>query len=93
MIKEVGERAAVEGPMTLSQASALLAEGNLSIGRSARIFDLGAVAEIDSTGLAVVFGWLREAQRQGKTIQVVNPSKELLSLAEVYGVRELLPLG
>ena len=92
MIREAGNRAAVDGTMTLPGATALLTEGIEMISRSVSIFDLGAVTEVDSSGLAVLFGWLREAQRQGKTLQLTNPPKELMSLAEVYGVSDLLPL-
>ena len=93
MINEVGGRAAVDGAMTLPGATALLAEGISLIAGSTSIFDLAAVSDVDSSGLAVVFGWLREAKRQGKSIQVTNAPKDLLSLAEVYGVGELLPLA
>jgi phospholipid transport system transporter-binding protein len=39
----------------------------------------------------VLFGWLRAAKDQGKTIRVANPPKNLLSLAEVYGVADMIP--
>ena len=92
MIKETGNSAEVDGAMTLPGATALLAEGVALISRTTDTFDLAAVAEVDSSGLAVLFGWVREAKRQGKTIKVSNPPKDLLSLAEVYGVSDLLPL-
>lgn len=93
MIQDHGDRAEVSGAMTLPGATALLAEGVALISGSASVFDLAAVSEVDSSGLAVLFGWLREAQRQGKSIHVANPPQDLLSLAEVYGVSELLPLA
>ena len=93
MIKQAGNLAEVDGAMTLPGATALLAEGVTLISRTTKIFDLAAVAEVDSSALAVLFGWMREAQRLGKSIQVSNPPQDLLSLAEVYGVSELLPLA
>lgn len=92
MLREQGEHVAVEAAMTLPVATALLEAGNAALSRSARMFDLSGVAEVDSSGLAVVFGWVREARRLNASIRVVNPPKELLSLAEVYGVGDLLPL-
>jgi phospholipid transport system transporter-binding protein len=92
MIKQDGEHAEVSGAMTLPTAKALLAEGVAAISGSTRVFDLAGVSEVDSSGLAVLFGWVREAKRQGKALQVINLSKELRSLAEVYGVADLLPL-
>lgn len=93
MIKEAGTCAAVDGAMTLPGATILLAEGVTLISRTTDTFDLAAVTEVDSSGLAVVFGWVREAKRLGRTIKVSNPPKDLLSLAEVYGVSDLLPLA
>jgi phospholipid transport system transporter-binding protein len=57
------------------------------------VFDLAAVTDVDSSGLAVLFGWQRAAQAQGKTLKVTNPPASLVSLAEVYGTTELLPLS
>jgi len=93
MIKEAGNRAEIDGAMTLPGATALLTQGIALISRSTDTFDLAAVAEVDSSALAVLFGWVREAKRQGKSIKVSNPTKDLLSLAEVYGVSDLLPLA
>lgn len=86
-------RVAVSGDMTLETASALLAEGATALTHDEVTFDLAAVAEVDSSGLAVLFGWLRTARAQGKTLRIANPPSNLLSLAEVYGVGELLPLS
>jgi len=83
----------VSGAMTLPYASGLLAEGNSSLQWDKTLFNLAAVTDVDSSGLAVVFGWLRQAQRLGKSIGIANPPRELLSLAEVYGVSEFFPLA
>lgn len=93
MIQKSGDRLEVSGAMTLSCATALLAEGNASLGDDGALFDLAAVTAVDSSGIAVIFGWLREAQRQGKTVRISHPPQDLLSLAEVYGVTDLLPLA
>ena len=55
--------------------------------------DLSGVTDIDSSGLSVVFGWLRAAKAQGKSIRIANPPKDFISLAEVYGVTDQLPLA
>lgn len=93
MIRTGGSGLEVSGAMTLPGASALLAEGNAALADSETVFDLTAVTDVDSSCIAVIFGWLREAQRLGKTIRITHPPKEMLSLAEVYGVAELLPLA
>lgn len=92
MIRITGDRVEVSGPMTMSGAAALLAEGEAAIAASAAAaFDLAAVTEMDSSCLAVVFGWMRAAKSGGKTFRLLNPPQNLLSLAAVYGVADLLP--
>lgn len=77
--------------MTLSGAAALLAEGEAAIAANTSAFDLAAVNEMDSSGLAVVFGWTRAANAAGKSLRLLNLPQNLLSLAAVYGVADLLP--
>ena len=91
MIRIAGDCVEVSGPMTQSDAAALLAEGAAAIAANAAIFDLAAVTEMDSSCLAVVFGWMRAAKAGGKTLRLLNPPQNLLSLAAVYDVADLLP--
>jgi len=85
----------VSGDMTLETATALFARG-LEISKSQSqppVFDLAAVDEVDSSGLAVLFGWMRAAEAQGKILRIENPPANLVSLAQVYDVSDLLPLS
>jgi phospholipid transport system transporter-binding protein len=91
MMQDRGDRIEVGGAMTLPAATALLGEGAAFLGRGDAVFDLGGVTEVDSSGLAVIFGWQREAKRLNRDIRIVNPPPSLKSLADVYGVSELLP--
>ncbi|RTL54998.1 MAG: STAS domain-containing protein [Rhodocyclaceae bacterium] len=93
MIKEAGDQALVDGAMNLNTAAELLSGGNAAIGRAARVFDMSAVTEVDSSGLAVVFAWVRTAKRNGLSIRLANPPQGLLSMADVYGVSGMLPLN
>ena len=91
-IRCVGNRLAVAGCMTLETAAKLFAEGLAALPEEP-LFDLATVTEVDSSGLAVLFGWMREARSQGKGLRIANMPANLASLAEVYGVTELLPLS
>lgn len=91
MIRVNGASAEVSGPMTIPAAAAMLAEGQAAIAASALSFDLAGVTDMDSSCLAVVFGWMRAATAAGKTLSLLNPPQNLLSLAAVYGVADLLP--
>ena len=79
--------------MTLATAKALLDEGSALMTGDIGAFDLAKVEDVDSSALAVIFGWLREAQRLGKTVRVEHLPASLASLAEVYGVSDLLPVA
>lgn len=54
---------------------------------SCLVVDLAALKEFDSTVLSMLLEMRRQA---GKPLQVLNPPPKLRSLAELYGVSELL---
>lgn len=94
MIRVAGNRIEVSGPLTMSAVAAMRAEGQQALSAVAGSHvevDLGAVEEMDSSGLAVIFGWMRAARATGKSFRIVNSPENLLSLAAVYGVAEFLP--
>jgi len=93
MIRDLGDRVEVSGTMTLPDATELFEAGNAILTRPDVVFDLKAVSHIDSSGLAVLFGWERTALRSGNKIRIANPPKTLISLADMYGVSDLLPLA
>jgi phospholipid transport system transporter-binding protein len=68
---------------TLQEGLAQLAHGDLSV-------DCGALTQIDSAAVAVLLGWQRAAQAQQRQLVIQRPPAQLLSLASVYGVAELL---
>ncbi len=94
MIHTVGETLEVRGSMTLPAARELLKNGVslLNPSEAETVFNLCAVDAVDSSALAVIFGWMRAAKAQGKTIRIAQPSADLLTLAQLYGVTDLLPL-
>jgi phospholipid transport system transporter-binding protein len=92
MIQLEGNSLRISGAMTLREATALLADGCTALRQGATVFDLSAVETVDSSAIAVVFGWLRAARAGGGNMRIEHPPQDFLSLAEVYGVVELLPL-
>jgi phospholipid transport system transporter-binding protein len=52
--------------------------------------DLSAVTEVDSSALSLLLEWRREAGRNGRAIRYLNLPVNLKSLADLYGVTELL---
>lgn len=93
MIHIAGDRVEVSGAMTLPLASELLAAGCAALASPDVVFDLAAVTDVDSSSIAVIFGWLREARKQGKKLRIAHPPEDLLNLAAVYDVTGMLPLA
>lgn len=90
-LQDMNGHHAVVGGMTIETASTLLAGGLAAMQAGGAVFDLGQVADVDSAGLAVIFGWQRAANAAGKSLRIANTPASLISLAEVYGVSDLLP--
>lgn len=84
----------ITGDVTLDTATAVLARGREALAAAGHVvFDLGQVGGLDSAALSVVFAWVREAGAAGKQVSLINAPQELLNLANVYGVSEMLPLA
>ncbi len=52
--------------------------------------DFAAITDVDSSAVALLLEWRREAARRGKGLFFVNLPANLLSLAELYGVTGLI---
>jgi phospholipid transport system transporter-binding protein len=83
----------LSGHLLIANAPDVFEEGFLFLRPSAgaRIYDYSSVEEIDSSALAVLFGWLRAARERGVTLRVAALPESMHSLAALYGVSELLP--
>jgi phospholipid transport system transporter-binding protein len=83
-------RCKVQGPVTLDSVVSLLAQGNGLFTAQQVVVDLAAVTEVDSSALSLLLEWRREAGRNGRSVRYLNLPANLTSLAELYGVTELL---
>ena len=91
MIRREGERMLVSGALTLTSVAAALGEGNAAIAGGVRSVDLGGVGELDSSALALLLAWQREAKRGNRRLEFTNLPQGLTTIARLYGVAELLP--
>lgn len=71
----------------LEQTAAFVARGDLPDCLS---IDLSKVGEVDSSAVALLLRWRREAQRLGKRVEFINLPANLAALAALYGVAEIV---
>jgi len=88
-----GDRLILSGPVTLANVAGVLEEGYGQIREGAAQVDLAQVSELDSSLLALLLAWLREARRLGRDLEIVNLPQGLTTIAKLYGVVDLLPSG
>jgi phospholipid transport system transporter-binding protein len=93
VIRRDGERMTVGGPVTLANVSGIVEEGRRHLREGVRTVDLAEVTELDSSLLAALLAWLRDARANGREIAFANLPEALSTLARLYGVDGLLPAG
>jgi phospholipid transport system transporter-binding protein len=91
MISCEGGRCTVQGPLTMDCVTAVLEESSTLFRGPDLIVDLGPVTEVDSAAVSLLLEWQRAARRENRAIRFVNVPANLLSLARLYGVAELIP--
>ena len=52
--------------------------------------DFSAITAVDSSAVALLLEWRRQALARGKTLEFVNLPPNLRALATLYGVAELI---
>jgi phospholipid transport system transporter-binding protein len=90
MIRREGDRMVLSGALTLGNVAQVLREGGAAIGEGVRTVDLGEVGELDSSALALLLAWLREAKSRNASLSFTNLPQGLTTIAKLYGVAELL---
>ena len=88
MLTREGDTLKVAGPMSIDSVSALLTE-SAGMLKGASSVDLAGVTEADSSAVSLLLEWRRQAQSD--VLRFTNLPPALKSLAELYGVAELIP--
>jgi phospholipid transport system transporter-binding protein len=52
--------------------------------------DFAGITAVDSSAVALLLEWRRQALKRGKTLVFVNLPANLMALAQLYGVAELI---
>ncbi|MDO9598113.1 MAG: STAS domain-containing protein [Azoarcus sp.] len=80
----------LEGPLTMRTVAAVL---DRDLPEGDWILDLTAIGEADSAALALLLEWLRRTHERGGSFIVRGLPPGLRSLADLYGLDEVLPVG
>ena len=93
MIRRESGRIVVSGPVTLANVAVVLEEGRRHLEEGVRTVDLGEVTEMDSSLLAAMIAWLRDARRRERELTFANLPESLRTIARLYGVDSLIPVA
>jgi len=83
----------VGGPVTLANVAAVLEDGRRHLDEGVRVVDLSEVTEMDSSLIATLLAWLRDARAKQRELAFINLPEGLSTLTRLYGVDGLLPLA
>lgn len=86
-----GEWMVVQGSLTIETVPALFETGLQQLASEDFQVDFSQVDSVDSAAVSMLLGWTRAAQRTQHALRVKGLPEDLLSLARLYGVDELLP--
>lgn len=91
MITREGEKLMVRGKLNISTVPALFETGLQHLTSEDLLVDFSHVEAVDSAAVGMLLGWVRAARRDQHDLRVTGLPDDLLSLANLYGVAELLP--
>lgn len=81
----------LEGELGFASVPAVLESSAKGLTDSREIqVDLKGVTRADSAGLALLVEWLRESEHAGKVITFTNVPEQLLAIARLCGLDEIL---
>ena len=92
MLQEDGQLS-VEGSITIDNVVMVAARGVALFNSGDLVIDLARVAEVDSTAVSMLLEWRREANRRNCQLSFINIPPKLQSLAQLYGVSDLMRLA
>jgi len=92
MITREANRYLIEGPVTLYNIEQFVTDGATFEGPSV-VVDFSRVTTVDSSAVSLMLEWIRQLNSNGTKISFIHLSQSLRSLAELYGVIDLIPIA
>ena len=91
MISREGNRLMVRGSLTIANVPVLFEAGLQYLNGENLLVDFSQIEAVDSAAISLLLGWARAAQQHQHELHVVGLPENLLSLARLYGVSDMLP--
>jgi len=86
-----GNGCRIGGAVTVDSVGGLLRELQPQLEKGVDTLDFSEVETADSAALALIFSAMRQARQAGRTLACTGLPASFTTLAELYGVSELLP--
>lgn len=89
-IAQIDHRWNLSGDVVIATVSAILAVSkslNMAVNTT---IDFAQVKDIDTATISLILEWQRRAKKENQTLKLENLPANLLSLAQLYGVAELI---
>lgn len=83
----------VSGEMLMDNANNLLGLSNSFEMPADLAIDFSAVTDVDTAALSLMMEWQRRALRSDCNIRFNRSPENLISLAELYGVTDFIPIS
>ena len=81
----------ITGAVTVASVGGLLRELQPQLAKGLETLDFSGVEAADSAALALIFSAMRQVRKAGHTLTCTGLPSSFTTLAELYGVAELLP--
>jgi len=84
----------LQGSLNLNSVVRLLTQSEMMFHANTPAIgiDMGPVQRVESAGLALLVEWRRRAEKAGKTLNYQNIPDQLIAIARLSGVAEILAL-
>lgn len=92
MIACEGTCCQISGVVTVDSVGGLLRELQPQLAKDVDTLDFSGVETADSAALALIFSAMRQVQQSGRVLVCTGLPASFTTLAELYGVSELLPV-
>ena len=91
MIACEGNGCRIGGAVTVDSVGGLLRELQPQLAKGVDTLDFSGVETADSAALALIFSAMRQVRQAGRSLACTGLPASFTTLAELYGVAELLP--